>query len=1248
MPRTLEGIGKYSVGRAVSGRRRPGTVGLFDQAKEAKLMIRKIRISARALGLWMGLGLYAVVGLCHGQNTSASLSGTVTDTSGAVIAGASLTLTNEATGFSQTSKSDSVGGYNITDVTPGKYDLTVSAAGFESVINKGIQLAISQAGRANIQLPVGKAQQTVTVTAGASALNVTNETLGGGIAPETLQDFPLIISGAPRSSATVALMLPGVSTGASGNAYNAQTNGGLVSGDEALVDGATAMEGFMNQSGMVSLETDFGMSPDITSEVTVLTANYSAQYGNSTSGQIIIQTRSGGSEFHGAAYDYLSNRVLNAFQYGAPAGEAKPEDTQNDYGASLGGPIDLPGLHGTDSYLKGYFYFSWEAFKEAGGVNSATLTIPSINDRAGNFSGAGSQLYYPDDPAKYGADAGKPIAFNGSPNLINPAYEDTVAAAWMAQLPTPTNNGETNNYFIPKSGQGSLTNSENVYFGRVDFSIGKMDQVHYSTWWQFTGVNTESDLPVSISTAEPANPENANIERLNWEHDFSGTMNNHATLGYLNRNEGYYSLNGKANLPKVSGVADPTFLPTFTFGSGYNQLGDNAGPTAAATLTTRGTWAFNDVFTKVAGTHTITAGFQWHLAGTTIHGGANGAYPGGEFNFSADTTGNQGCPPGSPCPGNAAASFYLGAVGSGNVTYFNVPVVYPRQDGWAAFAGDSWRVSPKLTLNYNLRWDYITPFREKYDHLSFFDPVGLNPGAVTSSGQELPGRLAFAGKGYGAASYGAPYPEVPFRDALSPRLGFAYAATPTTVVRAGYGIYFGQAFYPGWNGGMSQDGFNKNYTFNETPSGGFQIPALYLDTGIDPAKVGPTEDISSSFDNGETPSLYRPLDGNRRPYSSQWNFTIGKEFPQIVAVTLSYVGTKGTHLPSALSPLNVLNPHNQAFSSLGSDLSVSYNSPGGPATFANDGVAVPYVGWADQMTGCSPTIGQALLPYPQYCGNLQGLNEGHANSIYNSFQGEVERRMHQGLYLLGSLTVSKLYTNGTYSTQSAAGGTGSNNGQFSPYDPGREWALSPSNVPITLQISADYDLPFGHNQKFLSTRGPLNVLVSGWQVSPLYRYEYGTPMWFTSSSCPTADLAPEFNQSCVPGILPGQRPLLHGRGGFDPAKNNGQYLNPLAFESDFSTFGYTGYGKAVSTVYGSPYKDVDVAFAKSTKISEHVTFKFTSNFFNLLNNHYFVSQGEGPALPWVNDVAAPGNSFGQWNGTVSNPRNIQVAGRIEF
>ena len=161
-----------------------------------------------------------------------------------------------------------------------------------------------------MHLAIGKADETVTVIGDASLINYENQTLEGGVAPETLQSFPLTVSGAPRSSVAVAIMMPGVTTGGGGNAFNARINGGLVTGDEAVVDGATAIEGFMNQSGMVSLQTDFGMSPDITSEVRVLTANYDAQFGDTTSGQLIISTKSGGEKFHGAAYRVQPQRLL--------------------------------------------------------------------------------------------------------------------------------------------------------------------------------------------------------------------------------------------------------------------------------------------------------------------------------------------------------------------------------------------------------------------------------------------------------------------------------------------------------------------------------------------------------------------------------------------------------------------------------------------------------------------------------------------------------------------------------------------------------------------------------------------------------------------------------------------------------------------------------------------------------------------------------------------------------------------------
>jgi hypothetical protein len=1190
----------------------------------------------------LGVLLFACSQRGFGQDTNASLSGTVTDPSNAAIPNAKLTLTNTATGFQSSFVSDETGAYTFRNLTPGTYKLDVNASGFKSTTQTGIQLSPNQASRLEIHLELGQTNETVTVTADTSLINFESQSLEGGVSPETLQSFPLTVSGAPRSSVAVAIMMPGVTSAGGGNAFNARINGGIITGDEALVDGATTIEGFMNQSGMVALQTDFGMSPDITSEVKVLTANYDAQYGDTTSGQLIITTKSGGEQFHGAAYEYLRNEAFNAFQWGVPSGTKKPADKENDFGANIGGPILLPKMHGPDSFLKGYFYFNWEGFQDHGGANSATLSIASEKARNGDFSGWGSQLYYPADPAKYGALAGQPIPGN----QIDPRFEDPIAQAWIAAEPTPTNGAEYNNYFIPHSGQGSLTNSENVYFWRVDMNVGQKDHFYYTYWWQYAGVNSQSDLPLALSTASPANPENAPIQRLNWERNFSPVMTNHLTLGYLNRNEGYYALNGHAQLPTVSGVPTPGRLPAMNFGSFYSGLGNSNPPDSSGTKTTRGTYAINDVFTRVFGRHTFKAGFEWHLAGTSIHVGGN---EGGSYTFNADTTGNLNCPATASCPGDPMASFYLGAVGNANADYRNVHAEYPRQYAYAVHAGDAWRLNPKLTLNYSLRWDYITPFKEKFDNLSFIDPLGANPGA---GGR--PGRLAFAGNKWGTASYGKDYPETPFKSAIAPRVGFAYTVDNKTVVRAGYGIYYGQAFYPGWDGGMSLEGFNKHLDLNETASGGLQVPVIYLNSGISASQVGDTQHIDPTFDNGQTPAKYRPLDGNHRPYSQQWNVTVERELPNNFFAALSYVGTKGTHLPSSMSPLNVIDPQNPAIAAIAapgnvSDLTISYNDPNGPATFAHYGVSQPYAGWAAQMNACAPTLAQALTPYPQYCGVLQGQNEQHATSIYNSFQSSVQRHFRDGLYTLWSLTVQKMYTDASDTTQATnTNGTGNqgNNGQFSPFHlfP-RAWSIVPDNVPVTTQVAVVYDLPFGAGKKYLNSNGISNVLIGGWQVSPLWRWEYGTPFSFYSSFCNTVS---QFREGCVPGFRPGAKVQPHGRNGFNP--NSGAYFDINAFETDFSSFGYTGTGKAVTTVYGPYYQNLDMSFTKDTAITERVHFKFSTNFFNTFNNHYLInSQGGnygGPSVAFQTDVS--NSSFGTWNGAVTTPRTIQFAGRIEF
>src|SRR5580765_7280418 len=336
----------------------------------------------------------------NGQMGNATLSGTVTDTSGAAVVGAQLTLTNKAQQFEQKFTSNDRGEYTFRNLTPGTYDLSTTMAGFQKSVQTDIVLTLNQSGHADVTMRAGATTETVNVEGENTLINYDNGTVQGGIDPQTVKDLPLIVSGKPRSSASFAVLLPGVSTGSSNEAFNARINGGIQSGDEALLDGATMQEGFMSQSGMVSIQGDFQMSPDMVQEVKVLTSDYAPEYGSSTSGQITMVSKSGGNKYHGALFEYARNRALNAKPWNAPPCDTpgcdpRPFDIEHDFGANFGGPIKIPFLyHGTSKHHS-YFYFDWEAFHQAGGAGRPTLTIPSVLERSGNFSDWGNPIYAP-------------------------------------------------------------------------------------------------------------------------------------------------------------------------------------------------------------------------------------------------------------------------------------------------------------------------------------------------------------------------------------------------------------------------------------------------------------------------------------------------------------------------------------------------------------------------------------------------------------------------------------------------------------------------------------------------------------------------------------------------------------------------------------------------------------------------------------------------------------------------------------
>ena len=1191
-------------------------------------------IGISVLSIVLLVPLPTEAGTMNGQ-----ISGTVTDPTGAVIPGAKLTLVSVATGAVSTAVSGSQGLYSFPNISPGIYNLTVSAPGFKSYVQNGIEVAMAGVYRIDVKLEVGSAVQKVEVSANASPLNYETPTQGGGITPETLQELPLLVAGNPRSAIAFAILEPGVTTGGGGNPFDARINGGLQSGDEAQLDGVSMQEGFMSQNGMVSLYQDWPMTPDMVSEVKVLTSNYDVQYGSTTGGVLAAVTKSGTDTLHVGAYEYHRNTVLNARPWGS---DKRPKDIEHDIGAYVGGPAKLPLLWSNS--FKTYFYVNFEAFRIAGGVNQPVITLPTMQERNGDFSdwkdSKGNLIpiydpattqsnpnFNPNLPVGPGNEPFTRQQFMGCdgqhPNVIcpsDPRLQNSLANQWLKYLPAPNLPGIVNNYRVPTPVPDTILAQTNYWLWTADQYYASKHHFKEAVYYQAAPPKFNSVLPQQLATETFSDPQYSFVDRFNWDYTISPSLLNHATFGYQNRNEGYGCVDAKYvdTIPQISGVAAHNVPPVINFGDGYQGFGCGAGINKR-NITTRPTAITNDMLTWVRGKHQFEFGFEFRYIAGNVHtdGGQSGT-----FNFSDAETGLPGI-----ISGNSMASFLLEQVDSADSLFLSVASDYPRQHAWTWYAGDTWRLTRKLTVDYGVRWDMYTPSVEKWNRFSFFDPLGSNPGADNRAG-----RLAFAGNQWGPASFGRRAPETLWETGFAPRLGIAYTLSPKTVLRAGYGIFYSQAFYPGWGGGMSQDGFTKDVAFSATPYG--MTPAMILSQGF-PQNFQKPPFIDSAFDNGKNAPLYRPFEANRLPYAQQWNLSLERQLTNNMMVSAAYVANKGTRLPSRLAPLNALNP---SLLSMGSALNDQFQ----PGMTSLDGVPIPYSGWIEQMQSCAPTVAQALLPYPQYCGNLQGLNENAGSSTYHSLQMKVEKRFSGNLFLLGSYTWSKLLTTAVDNTQADATTWSGVSGVLSPYERNREKGLGQDDVPQSLSVSFVYDLPFGRGKRFLGgSSGVVNKLVGGWQMSSIFHASSGLPYYFRSSYC---NIPYEFRMGCIPGIVPGGNVFAQSKGSFDPAK--GPLFNVDAFEPATSFNFYAGSGSRITTIRGFGYHDQSLAFIKNTKITERLNFQIRAEFFNVWNWHIFENSGEWGGRAFNNDIASP--SFGEWNGSVSNPRNIQVGARIDF
>src|SRR5439155_9343361 len=391
----------------------------------------------------------------------AEINGRITDSTGAVLVDAKITVTNLDTGIKRTTASNHEGYYTVGLLQRGDYSLTVEMQGFKPIVRSGIQLDVHQVARIDFVMEVGEVTQKVEVTADASPLNFENAERKDTVNPETIQTLPLLVSGTIRSAASFITLMPGVSTGGGASPFDARINGGLQTGDEAVVDGISMQEGLMSQSGMIAF-SDYPISPESVSKVNILSTNYQPQYGSTTSAIITATTKSGTNEFHGGAHWFHRNTVLNARQFGVAD---RPKDLENDFGVDIGGPAKLPLLW--SGSRKTYFFFNYTGFRIVGTLTKPVLSVPTLKMRTGDFSEWPFPIYDPATTLVNPAfDPSQPVSpgnlqflrnqFMGcdgrTPNVIcatDPRLQGSLAKQWFRFVPEPNRPGVLNNYEAP-------------------------------------------------------------------------------------------------------------------------------------------------------------------------------------------------------------------------------------------------------------------------------------------------------------------------------------------------------------------------------------------------------------------------------------------------------------------------------------------------------------------------------------------------------------------------------------------------------------------------------------------------------------------------------------------------------------------------------------------------------------------------------------------------------------------------------
>ena len=1028
------------------------------------------------------------------QSDRGTITGTVADPAGAVVAGAAIQAKNTETGAVFQAASSDTGNYTLPQLPVGTYEISVAVAGFKKYVRQNITVGVAQTVRVDIPLEVGSAAESVTVSEQASLLKTESGEMSTTVQAQRMVDLGGLGVGGTystsqglRSYLSEIGLVPGASNPASGFILGVRVNGAPNGTQRTIIDGADST----NQINSVQAGT--GVSMDAMQETAIQTSNFSAEFGQVGGGLFNITTRSGTNQYHGVGYDNLMNEAFNA---STPFTNALPRTRRNDYGFNVGGPVWIPKIYnGKD---KTFFFYNREQYREFFVVNDTNITVPTAAYRAGDFSGALTGRSAGNDPLSRAMTEGMifdPLSFqivNGQKirdqfpgNIIQPTRFDNVSKAIQALIPSPTNPTASALNYLPAFPNDRVTTNESV---KIDHQL--TPKIRLSGTWltnasgaQYSqSLNSSEGLPPTITQTRGSFSRSMNW-RFNFDDTLSPTMLWHIGIGSLqyllddhapttNFQDSSIGLTGVPNpggrFPTIGGLCVTGTAPACTGTGGMANMGPGVGGISAQSLTKQFTPTYGTSLTWVSGNHTMKFGGELRTFGYPYH---NLASTNGTFTFSPNQTAQpyaQSSTVNGVTLGFPYASFLLGLVNSG--------VVNPPSDlktgkqFWGFYAQDTWKITRKLTLDYGLRYDYDTYPREQYGRMPTASLAVTDP---TAGGH--PGGIVY--ESTCNCKFGKNYPY-----ALGPRVGVAYQITPKTVFRAGIGVaYDGTATANTGTGSASAN--------NAFSAPGFGDAAMQLQAGVPSTYLLAWPNLSpGAYPNPNFPaSLNGPtsiVDQNagRPARQIQWSVGLQREVTRNTVVEASYVGNRGAWwLSSVLDNYNALST--TALQAAGLDINNAADRAILRATIGSTAAGrfqnkLPYAGFP-----LTSTVAQSLRPFPQFSSGLGALWAPEGRTWYDSLQAKVTQRVWHGLEAQYAFTWSKELQSGTEA--------GTVNDVFNR---SQAKTLSGFSRPLVSVISINYRVPAPRGNKIIS------LAARDWAFGTVMQYASGTPILAPTST----------------------------------------------------------------------------------------------------------------------------------------------------